>query len=62
MSMVESQREIPGPSTGANTIERETCFHITSLIWIAAPKSRRLGRLSSQVKLQREFFHPICPF
>jgi hypothetical protein len=28
--MVESQREIPGPSTGANTIERETRFYITS--------------------------------
>lgn len=34
--MVESQREIPGPSTGANTIERETRFYITSLMWIAA--------------------------
>ena len=29
--MVESQREIPGPSTGANTIEREARFYITSL-------------------------------
>jgi predicted transposase YbfD/YdcC len=34
--MVESQREIPGPSTGANPIERETRFYITSLMWIAA--------------------------
>jgi predicted transposase YbfD/YdcC len=34
--MVESQREIPGPSTGANTIERETRFYITSLVWVAA--------------------------
>jgi predicted transposase YbfD/YdcC len=34
--MVESQREIPGPDPGANTIERETRFYITSLIWIAA--------------------------
>jgi predicted transposase YbfD/YdcC len=33
--MVESQREIPGPA-GANTIERETRFYITSLIWMAA--------------------------
>jgi predicted transposase YbfD/YdcC len=37
--MVESQREIPGPGPGANTIERETRFYITSLIWTAA----RLG-------------------
>jgi len=34
--MVESQREIPGPSPGADTIERETRFYITSLLWIAA--------------------------
>jgi predicted transposase YbfD/YdcC len=34
--MVESQREIPGPSMGANTIERETRFYITSLVWAAA--------------------------
>ncbi len=34
--MVESQREIPGPSSEANAIERETRFYITSLIWIAA--------------------------
>jgi predicted transposase YbfD/YdcC len=34
--MVESQRETPGPSTGANTIERETRFYITSLVWVAA--------------------------
>jgi len=33
--MVESQREIPGPA-GANTIEHETRFYITSLIWLAA--------------------------
>lgn len=33
--MVESQREIPGPA-GASTIERETRFYITSLLWIAA--------------------------
>jgi hypothetical protein len=33
--MVESQREIPG-SAGADTIERETRFYITSLTWIAA--------------------------
>jgi predicted transposase YbfD/YdcC len=33
--MVESQREIPGPSMSANTIERETRFYITSLAWIA---------------------------
>jgi predicted transposase YbfD/YdcC len=32
--MVESQREIPG--LGANTIERETRFYITSLTWMAA--------------------------
>jgi predicted transposase YbfD/YdcC len=34
--MVESQREIPGASLGASTIERETRFYITSLTWIAA--------------------------
>jgi len=34
--MVESEREIPGPGTSANTIERETRFYITSLMWIAA--------------------------
>src|SRR5713226_534794 len=34
--MIESQREIPGPSPGADTIERETRFYITSLLWIAA--------------------------
>jgi predicted transposase YbfD/YdcC len=34
--MVESQREIPGPGPGTNTIERETRFYITSLIWTAA--------------------------
>jgi len=34
--MVESQREIPGPAMSANTIERETRFYITSLIWGAA--------------------------
>ena len=33
--MVESQREIPGPGPGASTIERETRFYITSLIWAA---------------------------
>jgi predicted transposase YbfD/YdcC len=33
--MVESKREIPGPSMSANTIERETRFYITSLAWIA---------------------------
>jgi predicted transposase YbfD/YdcC len=33
--MVESQREIPGPGPDANTIERETRFYITSLIWTA---------------------------
>lgn len=33
--MVESQREIPGPGTDAITIERETRFYITSLLWIA---------------------------
>jgi predicted transposase YbfD/YdcC len=31
--MVESQREISGPSMSANTIERETRFYITSLAW-----------------------------
>jgi predicted transposase YbfD/YdcC len=36
VAMVESQREIPGPSPGAHTIERETRFYITSLIWTAA--------------------------
>src|SRR5260370_14618464 len=34
--MVESQREIPAPSPGTYTIERETRFYITSLLWIAA--------------------------
>ena len=34
--MVESQREIPGPSSGTDTIERETRFYITSLLWVAA--------------------------
>ena len=34
--MVESQREIPGPCPGTDTIERETRFYITSLLWIAA--------------------------
>jgi predicted transposase YbfD/YdcC len=34
--MVESQREIPGPGPGADTIECETRFYITSLAWIAA--------------------------
>jgi predicted transposase YbfD/YdcC len=34
--MVESQREIPAPTPGANTIEHETRFYITSLVWIAA--------------------------
>jgi predicted transposase YbfD/YdcC len=33
--MVESQREIPGPSMSANTFERETRFYITSLAWVA---------------------------
>jgi predicted transposase YbfD/YdcC len=33
--MVESQREIPGPSMSASTTERETRFYITSLAWIA---------------------------
>jgi predicted transposase YbfD/YdcC len=33
--MVESQREIPGPGTEANAIERETRFYITSLLWVA---------------------------
>jgi len=33
--MVESQREIPGPGMQAGTIERETRFYITSLLWIA---------------------------
>jgi len=36
VAMVESQREIPGPGTGANMIERETRFYITSLVWVAA--------------------------
>ncbi len=34
--MVESQREIHGPGTSVNTIERETRFYITSLLWVAA--------------------------
>jgi predicted transposase YbfD/YdcC len=34
--MVESQREIPATAAGASTIERETRFYITSLVWIAA--------------------------
>ena len=34
--MVESKREIPGPSPGTDKIERETRFYITSLLWIAA--------------------------
>jgi predicted transposase YbfD/YdcC len=34
--MVESQREIPGTGPGANTIEQETRFYITSLVWVAA--------------------------
>jgi predicted transposase YbfD/YdcC len=34
--MVESQREIPGPGSEAGTIERETRFYITSLLWTAA--------------------------
>jgi predicted transposase YbfD/YdcC len=33
--MVESQREIPGSSLQADTIERETRFYITSLLWVA---------------------------
>jgi predicted transposase YbfD/YdcC len=33
--MVESQREIPGPSPETDKIERETRFYITSLMWIA---------------------------
>jgi predicted transposase YbfD/YdcC len=33
--MVESQREIPGPAA-TSTIERETRFYITSLVWTAA--------------------------
>src|SRR5450755_3056196 len=33
--MVESTREIPGPSPQADTIERETRFYITSLLWVA---------------------------
>jgi predicted transposase YbfD/YdcC len=34
--MVESQREIFGPGMSANTIEHETRFYITSLVWVAA--------------------------
>jgi predicted transposase YbfD/YdcC len=37
--MVESRREIPGPSPGTDKIERETRFYITSLGWPAS----RLG-------------------
>jgi hypothetical protein len=37
---VESQSEIPGSSPGASTIERETHFYITSLIWAAANSGR----------------------
>ena len=33
--MVESQREIPGSGPQADTIERETRFYITSLLWAA---------------------------
>jgi predicted transposase YbfD/YdcC len=33
--MVESVREIPGPSPGTDKIERETRFYITSLVWLA---------------------------
>jgi predicted transposase YbfD/YdcC len=34
--MVESRREIPGARPGAENIERETRFYITSLLWVAA--------------------------
>src|SRR5215831_16073035 len=34
--MVESRREIPASSPGTYTIERETRFYITSLLWFAA--------------------------
>jgi hypothetical protein len=30
------RRETPGPAPGANTIEHETRFYITSSVWIAA--------------------------
>jgi predicted transposase YbfD/YdcC len=33
--MVESTREIPGPSPDTDKIERETRFYITSLAWLA---------------------------
>src|SRR6202051_4288665 len=34
--MVESERQIPGPSHQPDKCERETRFYITSLLWIAA--------------------------
>jgi hypothetical protein len=36
--MVESERQIPGPSPQTDKFKRETRFyiHITSLLWIAA--------------------------
>jgi hypothetical protein len=34
--MVESERQIPGPSPQTDKFERETRFYITSLLWIAA--------------------------
>ena len=33
--MVESKREIPGPSPETDKIEQETRFYITSLVWLA---------------------------
>jgi predicted transposase YbfD/YdcC len=34
--MVESERQIPGPTPQTDKFERETRFYITSLLWIAA--------------------------
>src|SRR6516225_3421214 len=34
--MVESERQIPGPSPQTDKFERETRFYITSLLWVAA--------------------------
>jgi hypothetical protein len=34
--MIESERQIPGPSPKTDKFERETRFYITSLLWIAA--------------------------
>jgi predicted transposase YbfD/YdcC len=34
--MVESTREIPGSSPGADKVEHETRFYITSLVWLAS--------------------------